>query len=105
MVGRKNEIKTLDEVMSRKEGQFVAVYGRRRIGKTYLIRRYFSHERLCQERSPKANSILAAFTPCSYPHSDSTPWRRMPVKIRLQAATYATNSSVRMSKRSHRDGV
>ena len=32
-----------------------------------------SYERLCQGRSPKANSILAAFTPCSYPHSKSTP--------------------------------
>ena len=41
MVGRTEEIKTLDEVMSRKEGQLVAVYGRRRIGKTYLIRQYF----------------------------------------------------------------
>ena len=41
MVGRLEEIKTLDEVLSRKEGQFVAVYGRRRIGKTYLIRQYF----------------------------------------------------------------
>ena len=41
MVGRIEEIKTLDEVMSRKEGQLVAVYGRRRIGKTYLIRQYF----------------------------------------------------------------
>ena len=42
MVGRTEEIKTLDEVMSRKEGQLVAVYGRRRIGKTYLIRQYFT---------------------------------------------------------------
>lgn len=33
----------------------------------------YSYERLCQGRSPKANSILAAFTPCSYPHSKSTP--------------------------------
>ena len=41
MVGRIEEIKTLDEIMSRKEGQLVAVYGRRRIGKTYLIRNYF----------------------------------------------------------------
>jgi len=41
MVGRTEEIRTLDEVMSRKEGQLVAVYGRRRIGKTYLIRQYF----------------------------------------------------------------
>lgn len=29
MVGRKQEIKTLDEVMSRNQGQLVAVYGRR----------------------------------------------------------------------------
>ena len=41
MVGRKEEKRTLDEVMSRKEGQLVAVYGRRRVGKTYLIRQYF----------------------------------------------------------------
>ena len=41
MVGRLEEIKTLDEVLSRKEGQLVVVYGRRRIGKTYLIRQYF----------------------------------------------------------------
>ena len=41
MVGRKEEIRTLDEVMSRREGQLVAVYGRRRVGKTYLIRQYF----------------------------------------------------------------
>ena len=65
----------------------------------------YSYERLCQGRSPKANSILAAFTPCSYPHSKSTPRHRMPVKIRLRAATYASNSSVRMDARSHRDGV
>lgn len=42
MVGRKQEIRTLDEVMSRGQSQFVAVYGRRRIGKTYLIRQYFN---------------------------------------------------------------
>ena len=44
MIGRTEEIKTLDEVMSRKEGQLVAVYGRRRIGKTYLIRQYFKNK-------------------------------------------------------------
>ena len=41
MIGRAEEIRTLDEIMSRKEGQLVAVYGRRRVGKTYLIRQYF----------------------------------------------------------------
>ena len=44
MVGRKQEIKTLDEVMSRNQGQLVAVYGRCRIGKTYLIRKYFDNK-------------------------------------------------------------
>lgn len=44
MVGRKSEIKTLNEVMSRREGQFVSVYGRRRLGKTYLIRQYFGNK-------------------------------------------------------------
>ena len=44
MVGRKQEIKTLDEVMSRNQGQLVAVYGRRRVGKTYLIRKYFDNK-------------------------------------------------------------
>ena len=44
MVGRKQEIKTLDEVMSRNQGQLVAVYGRRRVGKTYLIRKYFNNK-------------------------------------------------------------
>ena len=44
MVGRKQEIKTLDEVMSRNQGQLVAVYGRLRIGKTYLIRKYFDNK-------------------------------------------------------------
>lgn len=43
MVGRKEEIKTLDEVMARKEAQLVAVYGRRRVGKTYLVRQYFNN--------------------------------------------------------------
>ena len=44
MVGRKREIETLNEVMSRKQAQFLAVYGRRRIGKTYLIRQYFKNK-------------------------------------------------------------
>lgn len=44
MIGRESEIKTLDEVMSRNEAQLVAIYGRRRVGKTYLIRQYFNHK-------------------------------------------------------------
>src|ERR1700729_2494284 len=40
IIGRENEIKILDQVISSKQAEFVAIYGRRRIGKTYLINQY-----------------------------------------------------------------
>ena len=44
MIGRKEEIKALDWDLSCPESQLVVVYGRRRIGKTYLIREKFSDQ-------------------------------------------------------------
>ena len=44
MVGRKEETKTLLRALSRNESQFVAVYGRRRVGKTYLVRKAFENK-------------------------------------------------------------
>ena len=44
MIGRKEETKTLLRALSRNESQFVAVYGRRRVGKTYLVRKAFGNE-------------------------------------------------------------
>ena len=41
MIGRKAEIQALDRDLQKEESQFVAVYGRRRIGKTLLIREKF----------------------------------------------------------------
>ena len=41
LVGRKDEIKQLEWDLSKSESQFIAIYGRRRIGKTYLIREVF----------------------------------------------------------------
>ena len=38
MVGRREEIRILREAASDTEPQFIAVYGRRRVGKTYLVR-------------------------------------------------------------------
>ena len=38
LVGRNKESKILLEAFHAEESQFVAVYGRRRVGKTYLIR-------------------------------------------------------------------
>lgn len=41
LLGRKKEIETLEWDLQKEDSQFVALYGRRRIGKTYLIREMF----------------------------------------------------------------
>ncbi len=43
MVGRQKEIKILNENYALKESSFIAVYGRRRIGKTYLVSTVFEN--------------------------------------------------------------
>jgi uncharacterized protein len=40
VIGRQVEKRILDEVLQSEKAEFVAVYGRRRVGKTYLIRQY-----------------------------------------------------------------
>ena len=42
IIGRERELKTLQSIEKSKEAEFLAVYGRRRVGKTFLIREYFS---------------------------------------------------------------
>lgn len=39
LVGRKDEMKMLKEYFHSERSEFIAVYGRRRVGKTYLIRK------------------------------------------------------------------
>ena len=41
MVGRNNEHQQLIKLLNSNESEFVAVYGRRRVGKTYLIKETF----------------------------------------------------------------
>src|SRR5579872_5569135 len=41
IIGRDEEIEILQELYESNEPQFLAVYGRRRIGKTYLISEFF----------------------------------------------------------------
>ena len=41
LVGRKNEQEHLDAIMESRESEFVVVYGRRRVGKTFLVNNYF----------------------------------------------------------------
>ena len=44
LVGRKKEIESLEKAYKSDESEFVAVYGRRRIGKTYLVRETFGNK-------------------------------------------------------------
>ena len=43
LIGRKNEQKTLLSLLASEESQFCVVYGRRRVGKTYLVRETFNY--------------------------------------------------------------
>lgn len=42
-IGRKQEIKMLQDIKDSGRAEFVAVYGRRRVGKTYLIQQFFNN--------------------------------------------------------------
>ena len=43
IIGRETEIRILNECLTSRQAEFLAVYGRRRIGKTFLIREYFGN--------------------------------------------------------------
>lgn len=45
LIGRTKEIEKLDHIYASDEAELVAVYGRRRVGKTFLIRHYFAQKR------------------------------------------------------------
>lgn len=45
IIGRKHEKSLLDKVFLSKESEFIVVYGRRRVGKTYLIREFFGKQK------------------------------------------------------------
>ena len=46
IIGRKNEKETLKGILKTNQAEFLAIYGRRRVGKTFLIREFFSNKGL-----------------------------------------------------------
>jgi len=44
IIGRDDELAKLAEIAGSGRPEFVAVYGRRRVGKTFLVRSAFGHE-------------------------------------------------------------
>lgn len=44
IIGRVEECNSLNECMQQNSAQLILVYGRRRVGKTYLINEYFDYQ-------------------------------------------------------------
>ena len=54
LVGRDEELRTLEEALRSGRPEFVAVYGRRRVGKTFLVRKAFGGSPSSTRGFPKA---------------------------------------------------
>ena len=61
MIGRTEEKKLLQSLVNEKEPQFIAVFGRRRIGKTYLVRESFNYSFTFQHTGISNASIASGF--------------------------------------------
>ncbi len=64
IIGRKEEMKTLCQCLASKQPEFLVVYGRRRVGKTFLIKQFFSNQfafYATGAKSNKARDKLALF--------------------------------------------
>ena len=44
IIGRNSEIQRLERIVRQTRSEFVAIYGRRRVGKTFLIREFFDYQ-------------------------------------------------------------
>lgn len=44
LIGRKKEVKQLKSYLNSRKSEFVAIYGRRRVGKTFLIRKAYNNQ-------------------------------------------------------------
>ena len=58
MIGRVEEQKLLQSLLKEDESQFVAVFGRRRVGKTFLIRESFDYKFTFQHTGISTDSIM-----------------------------------------------
>ena len=78
IIGREKEQRELLSLLEKEESQFCAVYGRRRVGKTYLIRETFNYQfcfqhtgvakgTLRQQLTAFRNSLMAAGMMCAIP--------------------------------------
>ncbi len=60
LLGRKKECHFLNEVFSSQKAEFIAIYGRRRVGKTYLINEFFQKKGVFFELTGRKNATKSA---------------------------------------------
>lgn len=66
--GREKELRTLEDAYKSSRPEFIAVYGRRRVGKTFLVRNAFMHKKntdffyVTGEKNGKISKQIANFT-------------------------------------------
>lgn len=61
MVGRKLEQELLQEAVEKNRAQFVAVYGRRRVGKTFLVNEFFQNKKTNTKHGCIVNRLNAYY--------------------------------------------
>lgn len=64
IIGRKNEINTLEGYINSQRSEFVAIYGRRRVGKTFLVKELFENQftfRITGKENAKLQDQLSIF--------------------------------------------
>ena len=59
IVGREQEKRLLEKLRRSNEPEFLAVYGRRRVGKTFLIRNFYCNESIYFELTGQKEAPLA----------------------------------------------
>lgn len=84
IIGRKEEQKTLQDCYESNKPEFVAVYGRRRIGKTFLEKQFFKEKLLPPIWSISSIAVSCSENPlvpaklCTSPSLRLTEWQEMP---------------------------
>lgn len=106
MIGRYEEQKILKKVLQSKTSEFVAVIGRRRVGKTYLIEEYFANELVLQMSGQKdftnqqhikifADKLKVNFPNVKLPKRNSN-WLNLFINLIACLEQYATISDQKM---------
>ncbi len=70
IIGRKRELEMLERLYSSDKSEFLAIYGRRRVGKSYLVDEFFSKE--------MAFSIVGTFKKCE--NGEEVLYKRLQLK-------------------------